>query len=251
MKISCIIQARVGSTRLPSKILLDVSGKEILTHVLERVLRATKIDDVVVATTTNSIDSRVVDLAQNFGHERVFVYRGSEEDVLDRYYQAAKMRDSDVVVRITSDCPLIDWELLDNVVHEFDKGDYDYVSNVLTKRTYPRGLDVEVFSIAVLENMWKSCDKKREREHVTTYVRENPSLFKTMNYEQETDLSDLRWTVDEEDDLKLIKIIYEELYHRKPDFNTEDILELIKERPELATMNKHVEQKKNIQSEAN
>jgi len=250
MKVTCIIQARVGSTRLPNKILLKVSDKEILIHVVERVLRATKIDEVIVATTTSPNDKLVVDLIENFNHERVTTFQGSEEDVLDRYYQAAKKSNSDIVVRITSDCPLIDWELLDHMVNTFVDGDYDYISNVLTKRTYPRGLDVEVFSFSVLEKMWETCEKQREREHVTTYVRENPSIFKTLNVEQDTDLSHLRWTVDEEDDLKLVKIIYDELQD-KPEFLTDDILGLIEKRPELATMNTHVEQKKNIQSDAN
>ncbi len=250
MKIACIIQARVGSTRLPNKVLLKVSYKEILIHVVERVLRATKIDDVIVATTTSPNDKMIVDLIENLDHERVTTFQGSEEDVLDRYFQAAKDSSSDVVIRITSDCPLIDWELLDQMINKFIDGNYDYISNVLTKRTYPRGLDIEIFSFAVLKKMWELRDKKREREHVTTYVRENPSLFKTMNFQQECDLSHLRWTVDEEDDLKLVRIIYEELYH-KPGFRTDDILELINRRPELATMNIHVEQKKNIRSEAN
>lgn len=231
--------------------MLKVSGKEILIHVVERVLRATKIDNVIVATTTNPSDSSVVSLINEFDDDRVSVIRGSEEDVLDRYYQAAMKSNSDVVIRITSDCPLIDWQLLDRMVNEFVDGDFDYISNVLTKRTYPRGLDVEVFSFEVLKKMWESCEEKREREHVTTRIRENPTLFKTKNIQQEMDLSNLRWTVDEEDDLKLIKIIYEELYHKKADFGTNDILELIKARPELATMNAHVEQQKNVQSEAN
>ena len=251
MTISCIIQARVGSSRLPRKILSKVTGKEILLHVIERVLRSSMIDEVIVATTTSPNDSFVADLIHNLNHEKVSVFRGSEDDVLDRYYQAAKIKNSDVIVRITSDCPLIDWELLDRMVKKFAEGNYDYVSNVLTKRTYPRGLDVEVFSFSILKKMWGTCREKREREHVTTYVRENPSLFKTFNFEQETDLSNLRWTVDEEDDLKLIRLIYDALYLRNPDFKTSDILNLIKERPELATMNIHIEQKKNIQSEAN
>jgi spore coat polysaccharide biosynthesis protein SpsF len=228
-----------------------VSDKELLLHVIERVLRSSRIDEIIVATTISPNDSQVENLIDNFDHEKVSVFRGSEEDVLDRYYQAAKNRNSDIIVRITSDCPLIDWELLDHMVREFVEGGYDYISNVLTKRTYPRGLDVEVFSFSVLKKIWESCLKKREREHVTTYVRENPSEFKTLNFEQETDLSELRWTVDEEDDLKLIRLIYDELYYRNPAFKTNDVLDLIKKRPELATMNTHVEQKKNIQSEAN
>ncbi len=230
---------------------MRVSGKTILEHVIERVLRAKLIDDIIVATTTSDDDEKIENLVDGLKNGRVSVIRGSEEDVLDRYYQAAKKGQSDVIVRITSDCPLIDWELLDEMVSEYISGDYDYVSNVLTKRTYPRGLDAEVFSFDLLKYMWESCDKQREREHVTTYIREHPEEFSTKNIQQEKDLSYLRWTVDEQDDFRLIKIIYEELYDKKQDFVTDDILKLIQARPELATINSHVEQKKNIQSEAN
>lgn len=251
MKISCIIQARVGSTRLPKKVLLKIQGKEILIHVLERVSYSKKIDKIIVATTLDSDDDEIETIVQGYNFSRVKVFRGSEEDVLDRYYQAAKETGADIIVRITSDCPLIDWNLIDQIITEFQKGDYDYVSNVLDRRTYPRGLDVECFSFTILEKMWNICKEKREREHVTTYVRENQTLFRTKNIEQDVDWSILRWTVDEKDDLKLIKIIYDKLYQNKPDFNTKDILTLIKKEPELANINKHVEQKKNIHNEAN
>jgi len=256
MKISCIIQARVGSTRLPKKVLIPIQGKEILIHVLERVLRSKKINEVIVATTTNPNDEQIVKLIQEHYSPKVKAlkvkaFRGSEKDVLDRYYQAAKETNADIVIRITSDCPLIDWNLIDQIIIEFQNGEYDYVSNVLDKRTYPRGLDVECFSFAVLEKLWNICRQKREREHVTTYLRENRNLFRTKNIEQNQDLSYLRWTVDEEDDLRLIKMIYDELYPNKPDFNTKDILTLIKKEPKLANINKHVEQKKNILNEAN
>jgi spore coat polysaccharide biosynthesis protein SpsF len=251
MKIACIIQARVGSTRLPNKILIKVVNKELLIHVIERVLNARKVDQVIVATTTKPGDDRTVKLIENYNNDRVTVFRGSEEDVLDRYYRAAEDNNADVIIRITSDCPLVDWELIDLMVSKFVDGNYDYVSNVLTKRTFPRGLDTEVLSFEALKKMWESCTLERYREHVTSYILENPSLFNTLNIEQERDLSDLRWTVDEEDDLKLIRIIYDELVDKNPNFKTGDILELIKRKPELATMNAHVQQKKNVLSEAN
>ncbi len=251
MKTACIIQARVGSTRLPKKILLKVQDKELLIHVVERVLNAKKIDQVIIATTTKPGDDLVVKLIEKYSNNRVMVFRGSEEDVLDRYYRAAENSNSDIIVRITSDCPLIDWELIDLMVSKFVDGHYDYVSNVLTKRTFPRGLDVEVLSFGALKRMWESCTLEKHREHVTSYIRENPSLFKTLNIEQERDLSGLRWTVDEEDDLKLVRIIYNELVRKNSNFKTEDVLELIKQKPELATMNAHIQQKKNVLSEAN
>ncbi|MAG02899.1 acylneuraminate cytidylyltransferase [Candidatus Pacearchaeota archaeon] len=251
MKIVCIIQARVGSTRLPKKILLKVQEKEILIHVLERVLRSKMIDEIIVATTTNPNDEQIVKLLHEHPHSKIKISRGSEEDVLDRYYQAAKDTGADIIVRITSDCPLIDWDLIDQIIVEFQKGEYDYISNVLDKRTYPRGLDVECFSFEVLDKMQKICKEKREREHVTTYIRENRAMFRTKNIEQDVDLSNLRWTLDEADDLKLITIIYNKLYQNKFDFNTEDIISLINKEPELAYINKHVEQKKNIHNEVN
>ena len=251
MKVSCIIQARVGSTRLPKKVLLNIVGKPVLYHVIDRVLKSNEIDNVIVATTTNPSDKEIVRLVKNYNSKKVSVFCGSENDVLDRYYKAAKNSNSDIIVRVTSDCPLIDWRIIDLVVLEFKKGNYDYVSNILTKRTFPRGLDVECFSFSVLKHLWKICQKNREREHVTTYIRENKEKFRTKNIEQKEDLSYLRWTLDEPDDLKLIEKVYSALYNNNRYFDTEDIMRLFKEKPKLKEINAHVEQKKNIKNEVN
>lgn len=251
MKIGCIIQARTGATRLPNKVLLPIFGKEILLHEVERVLNSKKLDLVVIATTTQPNDDKIEKLIIDYNHPKVKLFRGSEEDVLDRYYRAARENQIEMVIRITGDCPLIDWELMDKIIEEFLIGDYDYVSNVLTKRTYPRGLDIEIFSFNVLEWMWKNCRLEREREHVTTYVREHPEQFKIKNIEQTEDLSNLRWTLDEKDDFILIEEIYRVLYPKKRFFQTQDILDLITQRPELVKINQHIEQKKNILNEVN
>jgi len=251
MKVVCIVQARTGSTRLPNKILLKLFEKELLILELERVIESERIDHIVIATTDKEPDLIVEELIHSYNNPKVDTFRGSEDDVLDRYYQAAKKHRADVIVRITGDCPLIDWELIDKIIDEFLKGDYDYVSNILPTRTFPRGLDVEVLSFEVLEWMWKNCHKKSEREHVTTYIRENSEKYKIRNIENEIDLSNLRWTLDEQNDFELIEAIYKELYPQNKKFKTKDILKLLGKRPELSKLNEHVEQKKNLKNESN
>jgi len=251
MKVACIIQARVGSSRLPGKIIKKILGKEMIVHEIERVLNSKRIDAVVIATTSGKADDPVEKLVLSYDNPKVVLYRGSEEDVLDRYYGAAKVCSCDVIVRVTGDCPLIDWELIDAAIEEFTGGKYDYVSNVLPKRTYPRGLDVEVFGFKTLEWMWKNCKKQYEREHVTAYIRENPGKYRIKNLLSGKNLSDLRWTVDEGRDFMFVSAIYKELYPNKKNFNTKDILGLLKKKPELSGINKEVEQKKNLNNEAN
>jgi len=251
MKVACIIQARVGSSRLPGKVIREILGKEMLLHEVERVLNSRRTDVMVIATTSNKADDSVEKLVWLYNNPKVLLYRGSEDDVLDRYYNAAKKADCEVIVRVTGDCPLIDWEVIDAAIDEFLSGRYDYVSNVLPKRTYPRGLDVEVFGFKTLEWMWKNCEKQYEREHVTAYIRENPKRFKIKNITSSKDLSSLRWTVDEERDFMFVTAIYQELYPFKKSFKTVDILALLKKRPELSKINSEVEQKKNLNNEAN
>jgi len=242
-KIVCIIQARMGSTRLPGKIMLDLVGKPVLLRVVDRVLESKKIDQIVVATTTNPNDQKVVNLIENY-HPKVFVYRGSEEDVLDRYYQAAKYYKADSIVRITSDCPLIDPEIIDKVINTFlEEKDIDYASNVLGKRTYPRGLDVEVVSFEALKKTWQEAHEPDYREHVTLYIGKNPNLFKSKNITNTSDYSYYRWTIDERNDYNLIKIIYQELYPKNPNFKMEEVINLFKKRPELIKINQDVKQK--------
>jgi spore coat polysaccharide biosynthesis protein SpsF len=246
MKVSCIVQARMGSTRLPGKVLLKLAGRELLLHVVDRLLNADKVDEVIIATTEKNADDAIADMIKtNYGGDdgRVTVFRGSEDDVLDRYYQAAKASGSDVIVRVTSDNPLIDWRVIDVAVKHYLGGEYDYVSNVLPS-TYPLGICFEVFGFTLLERLWKTCKEQREREHVTAYVREHQDLFRIKNIENNADLSHMRWTVDEEDDFNFVKRVYDELYHDNPKFITEDILELLERVPEIGDINKHVKQKK-------
>ncbi|HII16633.1 TPA: acylneuraminate cytidylyltransferase [Candidatus Woesearchaeota archaeon] len=240
--VVCIIQARTGSSRLPNKVLKKVEGKELLLHTVDRVLQSKFIDKVIVATTTLGGDDAVVSLLSGYNPD-VSVFRGSEDDVLDRYYLAAIHAKADIVVRITSDCPLIDHGIIDRVITVFLKGKHDYVSNTLTRRTFPRGLDVEVISFSALEKVWNIAKLPEEREHVTWYIRRHPKEFNTFCIEQDPDRSSLRWTVDEEDDLKFIKEVYAYLYPSNADFTSDDVLNLIQRHPWIANINAHVEQK--------
>jgi spore coat polysaccharide biosynthesis protein SpsF len=243
VRVICIIQARTGSTRLPNKVLMKVAGKEILRHVIDRVLRSLEIDHIVVATTDQDGDEKIVQLVSAIDNRRVTAFRGSENDVLDRFYRAAHAAEATTIVRITADCPLIDWLLIDKIVHTFKRGKYDYVSNVLGRRTYPRGLDVECMTFTVLEWMWKHCPEIYDREHVTTYIRNHADKFRTKNIEHQKDLSGYRWTLDEKADLEFIEEVYQALAKPTKLFTTEDILELLEKDPELARINEHVEQK--------
>ena len=241
-KIICIIQARTGSTRLPNKIFLPLEGKPILLRVLDRVLESKFINTVVVATTTKPNDQKIVDLLSGY-KSNVFVTRGSEEDVLDRYYEAAKQFKADVVVRITSDNPMIDPDLIDRVITEFlERPDLDYASTNIGKHTFPRGTDVEVVRFSTLEKLWKTTTEPIDREHVTIHFKRFPDNFKTHAVINDVDLSFHRWTVDEEADYELAKAIYSRLYSKKPHFRMADVLTLFKEDANLIKINQHVEQ---------
>ncbi len=243
VKTTAIIQARTGSTRLPGKVLKKLYGKTILQHVIERVQQAKSIDSIVIATTRLSRDDAIVDEAVRCG---VQYFRGSEDDVLARYYLAAQESNSDTVVRITSDCPLIDPLVTDEIIKFFqEKKRYDIVTNAgndINNRTYPRGLDIEVFSFFALEQAYRQACKPYQREHVTPYIYENSA--KIYFYKNSTDYSRYRWTLDTGEDFILIKEIYRHLYKGKHDFYLADILRLFEQYPELIKINAHVEQKK-------
>lgn len=229
MRKIAIIQARMGSSRLPGKVLMDIAGKPMLWHVVNRVKHAKKLDDVVVATTTLKEDKKILDWASSIG---IKSYAGSEKDVLDRYYQAAKKYEADIVVRITADCPLIDPKVIDEIVGFFLNNDFDYASNTI-KPTYPDGLDTEVFSFNSLQKAWEEAKLASEREHVTPYIKKNDNLFKTKNFENNVDFSDMRWTVDEKCDLEFIREIYGRLYKNNRIFFMEDVVNLLKKYPEM------------------
>ncbi|RXI45892.1 acylneuraminate cytidylyltransferase [Clostridium tetani] len=243
MKVVCIVQARVGSTRLPGKVLKKIWGKTVLEHDINRLKRVKNIHEIVIATTTLEKDNAIVKECERLG---VKYFRGSEEDVLSRYYYAAKQNNADIVVRVTSDCPLIDSEVSENVIQYYldNKERYDYVSNTI-ERTYPRGLDTEVFSFIALKKAFEEAINKRDREHVTVYIWDNPKIFKLGQCKNNQDHSDLRWTLDTKEDYELIRKIYEYLYNKKEmNFDMYTILDLYNKHPELRKINDNIEQKK-------
>ena len=233
MKIGIIIQARMGSTRLPGKVLSEIVGKPLIEHVVLRVKKSKYADQIIVAITNKKQDDRLVEFLKLLD---VSIFRGSEEDVLDRYYQAAKKYHLDIIVRVTGDCPLIDLTVVDNTIQYFLHNDYDYVSNTV-KETFPDGLDVEVFSFECLEQSYNTAHLPSEREHVTPFTRNHPEKFKIGNFKNNVDLSNLRWTVDEMDDLEFDRAIYRELYHLNPFFDMQDVLNILKKHPELEKIN--------------
>jgi len=243
MNVVCIIQARIGSTRLSGKVLKRICGKTVLEHDIDRLKRVKNINKIVIATTTLEKDNVIVEEADRL---KVAYFRGSEEDVLSRYYYATKENNADIVVRVTSDCPLIDSEVTEKIIQYYldNSEKYDYTSNTID-RTYPRGLDTEVFSFKALERAFNEAESQRDREHVTPYIWGNPNLFKLAQYKNDVDYSALRWTLDTIEDFELINKIYTILYSEKGNnFSMKDIIELYKEYPELKEINEHIEQKK-------
>lgn len=238
MKTVAIIQARRGSTRLPGKVLKDLGGQTVLARVLARLRPARLIDELLVATTHAPADDTIVSECHRCS---VAVFRGDEHDVLDRYYQAAKTAAADVVVRITSDCPLIDPEISDHTIAEFSKAHPDYASNSLL-RSYPRGLDTEVMSIAALSRAWQEARNPHEREHVTPYLYEHPEKFKILSVTADADYSRQRWTLDTPEDLEFVRSIYAR-FSGNAIFSWRDVLRLLEREPELLKINGAVMQK--------
>jgi spore coat polysaccharide biosynthesis protein SpsF len=238
-KIVCIIQARMGSTRLPGKVIKKIKGETILYYVVERVKQSKLINQIIVATTTKQEDDVIVEEAERV---KVSSFRGSEEDVLSRYYHAAKKYNADIVVRVTSDCPLIDPAIVDQVISKHIETNADYTSNC-TERTYPRGLDTEVFNFDVLKEAYKNATQRYEKEHVTPYILEHPDKFKLINIEAKGKLRrpDIRITLDTIEDFELINRII--LFLPGINFTTEDIIDFINQSPKLIDINKHVKQK--------
>jgi spore coat polysaccharide biosynthesis protein SpsF len=238
MKTCAIVQARMGSSRLPGKVLMDLGGETVLARVINRLRRCAFLDHIVIATTNTSADDAIVG---ECGRLVVDSFRGSEQDVLDRYYQAARVCRAEVVVRITSDCPLIDPELVDETISVFHEGRADYASNTIVQ-TYPRGLDTEVFSRAALERAWAEARKSYEREHVTPYFYQHPQLFRIASVRGKTDESHFRWTLDTPEDLQLIRTIYSR-FNNQHTFGWQQAVALMEREPELGELNSHILQK--------
>ena len=258
-----IIQARMSSSRLPGKVLLDINGEPMLAHVIERAKRTKLVDEVVLATTTDFSDDPVAEFCAKRGYNFT---RGSLHDVLDRYYQAAHEYDAEVIVRLTADCPVLDSEIVDQTIsnqYSVISGQYsekfDFVANRLPPpmgRSFPIGLDTEVCTFAALEKAWKNATKKHQREHVMPYLYENTTLntenrnlhtgisprgFKIALFNYHPDYGNLRWTVDTPEDLEFIRQIFARFDN--DDFGWHDILALLEEEPELSKINADVHHK--------
>ncbi len=242
-QITAILQARVSSTRLPNKILKEIIGKPMLAHQIERVQRAEMIDELVVATSDQPEDDAVVSLCRNIG---VTCFRGSLNDVLDRYYQCARQYNPDQVVRLTGDCPLADPGIIDRVVRFHLEGGYDYTSNVL-QPTWPDGVDVEVMRFACLAEAHTEAKLPSEREHATSFIYKHPERFRLGNVTQEEDQSSIRLTVDEPEDFELVSLIYERLYPQNPEFDLDDIMKLLAASPEMLALNQNFTRNEGLQ----
>ena len=241
--ILAVLQARYSSSRLPGKVLKPILGKPMLQHQIERVKRAKKIDELVVATSSDPSDDAIAKLCEEQG---ILCFRGSLDDVLDRVYQAAKPYSPDHVVRLTGDCPLSDPEIIDQVIEFHLRQGADYSSNAI-RPVHPDGLDVEVCRFSVLTEAWKEAKLPSQREHVMPFIHGQPARFKIAHFESAVDHSEERWTVDTAADFELVTAIYGALYPSNPAFGMQDVLKFLKDRPELADLNRQSKRNEGFQ----
>ncbi len=240
MKVVCTIEARVRSSRLPGKVLMPAVGKPLLELMVERLRRARRLDAIVVATTEDPSSDPIEALADRLG---IGCFRGSEDDVLARVLGAAQAHDADLIVETTGDCPLIDPGVIDHVIERFADGGVDYCSNTL-ERTYPRGMDVQVFPTAVLAEVASLTSAPADREHVSLYIYEHPERYRLRSVRSERpETGEDRLTVDTPEDLALVRAIFEALYPADRAFGLDAILALLDARPDLRALNRHIEQK--------
>ena len=231
MNVVAIVQARMSSTRLPGKVLLPLAGKPVLAHVVDRLRSCNSINNVVLATSADPSDDAVAEWCGGYDVE---CFRGSLDDVLDRFYQAAKEYSVDSVVRITADCPAIDPEIIDEVVEQYVAGGFDYYG---LSGEFPDGLDCTVISFNALEAAWKDAKLLSEREHVGPYIEKNPERFVNGGYEKFTGLGHHRWTLDETRDYEFLGEVFGKLYKANDKFGYAEILELMDAEPELMNIN--------------
>ena len=236
MTVNSIVQARCGSSRFPNKVFSLIDGKPLLWHVVNRLKCEKNIDEVIIATTTNTVDDEIEKWCEN---NSIKCFRGSENDVLNRFYNAALKYPSDVVVRITADDPFKEPTVIDKVIDTYTNGGYDYVTNNYPP-SFPEGLDCEVFSSKLLCEMEEKSNDSFEREHVTQYVFRHPAEFKIGNVKNDKDLSFLRWTIDTEDDLKMVKAVYEHRDNKDGILLMSEILGILEKYPEIAEINSNV-----------
>jgi len=240
-KIVATIEARMASTRLPGKIMLPFAGKPDLEMMIERLKRSQTVDEIVVATTTNTKDDAIAEVCRRL---KISYYRGSEEDVLKRLVEAGKSVNADIIVETTSDCPVIDWRHIDYLVNLFFSGNYDYVSNII-ERSFPRGFDVQVFPLSLLEKVEKDVKDYVYREHPTFYIYTHPEQFKLKNWKAAGKMfwPDLRVTLDTKEDYQVLSEIFDHLYPVNPDFSAEDVVDFLLNHPEIVRINSEVKQK--------
>lgn len=236
MKNLVLIQARMGSSRLPNKVLKDICGKPDLQWVVERVQKSKNVDEVMVVTSIERENLPLIRLCIDLG-VRVFI--GAEEDVLDRYYQAAKLLKPENIIRITADCPMFDWRYLDQSLEVF-QSDADYLW--MGENAFPDGLDLEIVRFGVLKKAWEEARLQSEREHVTLYIRNHPEIFQIQTFDFPIKgISHYRWTLDEARDFEMIDAVYRYFTRiGKDDFVTEDVLEFLKSHPQIEALNSSI-----------
>jgi len=234
MKTIATIEARMTSSRLPGKVLMEYCGKTNLEHIIERLRRSRSLDDIVVATTVNKTDNPIVELCEKIGCK---YYRGSEDDVLLRVLEAAQSVQGDLIVEITGDCPMIDYRHIDYLIDLYNKNDVDYVSNIL-ERTFPRGFDTQVFSTQTLLDVSKKTTNKADREHVSLYIYAGETPYKLLNWEAPKEIRhpEFEVTLDTKEDYLLLNRIYDELYCKNNDFAAIDVVNLLLNNKELNKM---------------
>ena len=244
-KISAIIQARLGSKRFPKKILKKVSDKTILEHVIDQVQNSKLINEIIIATTDLKQDHAITEICKK---NKIKFFRGSSNDLLDRYYYCAKKYSCQIIVRITSDCPFIDPHIIDEAIKKYLSNSYDYVSNNIEKINqkwqnstcdYPQGMTVEISNMKTLETAWRFAKKSFEREHVFPYVQFNQTKFNIANLRHKQKIDMIRCTIDREEDLKFIRELSKHLSFKNP-IHISDILKVIKKYPELLKINNHM-----------
>jgi glutamate-1-semialdehyde 2,1-aminomutase len=234
MKRIAIVQARMGSTRLPSKVMRRIDGVPLIELLLSRLSKAKRIDKIIVATTSDPREKSLIEHVRRLGYE---AFQGSENDVLDRYYQAAKRYEADTIIRITGDCPLIDPTLVEEIIAAYEGASVDFLSNTIVP-TFPDGLDTAVFSFKALEGAHISATNKYDREHVTPYIRTS-GKFRLGSFSNPVDYSAERWTVDEVDDLEVVANIFGH-FHPRTVFGWMEVIALKEQKPELFRNNQHL-----------
>lgn len=241
--ILAIVQARTTSSRFPAKVLQPILGEPMILRQIERIKPSSRINKIIVATSTDATDNELAGLCKQ---NNIECFRGDLNDVLDRYYQAAKLYTPLHIVRLTGDCPLLNAEVIDEVISFHLEGNFDYTSNII-EPTYPDGLDTEILKFSVLEKAWSKAVLPSHREHVTRFIYTQPNSFKLGNFKFHENFSHLRWTVDERIDFDLITVIFEALYFKNPYFGMDEILQYLNENPKLKEINLYHKRNEGLQ----